>query len=142
MKKFLSMFAFAAAIVLGAFTLASCGNDDDEPSDPKHNYSLKVEMKTSLTDKKQTAEEYSQAVKEEMEKFMTSREMTEREAGVWWMAYINDDTVLRGIKLLVDDCAKTINDPFLACTITLMKDGQPDGFHTKTIYTSLNFEAK
>lgn len=33
MKKFLTMFAFAAAIVFGAFTLASCG-DDDEKSDP------------------------------------------------------------------------------------------------------------
>lgn len=30
MKKFLAMFAFAAAIVLGAFTLASCGDDDDD----------------------------------------------------------------------------------------------------------------
>ena len=29
MKKFLTMFAFAAAIVFGAFALASCGGDDD-----------------------------------------------------------------------------------------------------------------
>ncbi len=32
MKKFISMFAFAAAIVFGAFTLASCGDDDDAKS--------------------------------------------------------------------------------------------------------------
>lgn len=30
MKKFLSMFAFMAVLVLGAFTLASCGDDDDD----------------------------------------------------------------------------------------------------------------
>lgn len=30
MKKFLSMFAFMAVLVLGAFTLASCGSDDDD----------------------------------------------------------------------------------------------------------------
>lgn len=29
MKKFISMFAFAAMIVLGAFAFASCGGDDD-----------------------------------------------------------------------------------------------------------------
>lgn len=30
MKKFISMFAFAAVLVLGAFALASCGDDDDD----------------------------------------------------------------------------------------------------------------
>ncbi len=30
MKKFISMFAFVAVLVLGAFTLASCGDDDDD----------------------------------------------------------------------------------------------------------------
>lgn len=38
MKKFISMFAFAAAIVLGAFALASCGNDDDEEENVKHTF--------------------------------------------------------------------------------------------------------
>lgn len=35
MKKFVSMFAFMATITLGAFTLASCG-DDDVPSTPSN----------------------------------------------------------------------------------------------------------
>lgn len=30
MKKFISMFAFVAALVLGAFSFASCGGDDDD----------------------------------------------------------------------------------------------------------------
>lgn len=40
MKKFISMFAFVAAIVLGAFTLASCGDDDDTPELNKYKFSV------------------------------------------------------------------------------------------------------
>lgn len=49
MKKFISMFAFAAMIVLGAFAFASCGSDDEDDPTPTpeatNKYRFKVEVK-------------------------------------------------------------------------------------------------
>lgn len=57
MKKFVSMFAFMAALVLGAFTFASCGDDDDEvtpsPSENQGSYS-KLYAHVNITHDKKT----------------------------------------------------------------------------------------
>lgn len=56
MKKFVSMFAYMAAIVLGAFTFASCGDDEDIPSSPS-------------SESKVSYDEYSASVTIEREKY-------------------------------------------------------------------------
>lgn len=50
MKKFISMFAFAAVLVLGAFAFASCGSDDDDKDNPSAIITFKIEASATLAE--------------------------------------------------------------------------------------------
>lgn len=132
MKKFLSMFAFAAAILFGTFVLASCGGKDDEIIDyanVKHTYTIVSEMYTSIQDpeiQKMVNElntGMSNKIYDEFNKKL-SEPMTSGEAAVVWMNIINMfDKANQDIAdaALIDE---EIKDPNFVLTIKMLEDGK------------------
>lgn len=92
MKKFISMFAFVAAIVLGAFTLASCGGDDDEEPAEKHTYKFEVTINSYVDQTRHDPEfiKIADEWKKESEAKLPSFTATEKEAEQIYKDKINE----------------------------------------------------
>lgn len=125
MKKFLSIFAFAAAIVLGAFTLASCGNDDDDEDDVKHTftYSAMLNSDNALTTAKPAFREKQQSLRILSEIGKQTFTATDKEAIATWEAIKNQyrDEMLGEVKLLCEE----FDDYQIYIEIGISRDGMP-----------------
>lgn len=122
MKKILSMFAFVAAIVLGAFTLASCGGNDDDIT-PEATYMFKPVI-TFNTENEATKQNPEYMLLSTFERIFANVEgrKTDAEALRIWdgMLKLFNETVAPAMQLAV---YKT-NDYTITCTISLLKDGK------------------
>lgn len=122
------MFAFAAAIVFGAFTLASCGNDDDDnnSSNKKHIYTPAIEIITSKEEYKASAVKLSKELTQDLKDSLQFYEMelTEAEATRYWNKQMNENTELaKYMQASADDYGRQAQDMSLKCKFKLMQDG-------------------
>lgn len=92
MKKFYSMFAFAVAIVLGAFALASCDDDIEDPANTRHRFTVEVKMYTSMSEHKEEVamleKKLAASIIDYFEDDLRSS-MTEGTASIIWMNAMN-----------------------------------------------------
>ena len=118
------MFAFAAAIVLGAFTLASCGDDDDNSNTTRNNYSLVWSFETKRTGTAEVEKE-----KQELTEFVNETNATYSKLPlnntldaltVWSMVVTRE--MVSGIQKAVDEMAEEHNDPTIVITLKLMNN--------------------
>ena len=129
MKKFLTMFAFVAAIVFGAFTLASCGGDDDDKYNKEQKYSFTFEAEINSTkpetlnapDWPEAKADFARRFKESSQKFNVVG--TNLDGDMAWMDYINS-TVYSTLTKEMDDLAKKHDDLTMSVTVRLMKNGK------------------
>lgn len=125
MKKFLTMFAFAAAIVFGAFTLASCGDDEEEKT-PEQKFSFTYEGEITSTkpetinaaDWANARAEFSSRVKNSFQDFNVYG--TNLEADQAWINLLNSE-VYTNLTTKLNEYAKSINDLTISITIKMMK---------------------
>ena len=128
MKKFLSMFAFAAAIVLGAFTFVSCGDDDDDifPVQEKYQFSLTAELSSTKPEivNNPDFQDAVQSVKK-IDSVFSSDEMygTTLQADVFWNNFLVDER-WRSLANTVIKAAKLNNDPSMSLKAILWKEGK------------------
>ncbi len=126
MKKFLTMFAFAAAIVFGAFTLASCGDDEDGPN-ATHRFTLGGEFKSNLASVRENPEfkkDCDAALNELIPSIKNlGKDLTDTQAAMVW-AGVRDDLETRElIQKTLDRVATKYKDRTLTLTIIVMRDG-------------------
>lgn len=126
MKKFLTMFAFAAAIVLGAFTLASCGGDDDD-FNTTHSFTLTGKFESNLASvrnnpdfQKECADEINAL--EEANKELSMR-MTDTQAALLWSGLRDDNKVSTLIQTVVDQMGTKYKDRTLSFTLIYKRNG-------------------
>lgn len=126
MKKFFSMFAFAAAIVLGIFTLASCG-DDDNTTEQRYSFTFEGEINSTkpetlnAPDWAEAKADFSARFKESSRKFNVVG--TNLDGDIAWMNYINSSAYSTLTKE-VDALAKKADDLTMSVTVKLMKNGK------------------
>lgn len=125
MKKFISMFAFAAMIVLGAFTFASCGNDDDDEENVKHTftYSAMLDSSNTVTTSKPAFREKQQSLRILSEIGKVTFTATDKEAKAKWEAVKDQyrDKMLDEVKLLCEE----FDDYQIYIQIGINRDGKP-----------------
>lgn len=125
MKKFFSMFAFVAAIVLGALSIASCGNDDDDfGGNTKNVYKMEwtIESKRINTPGyEELTARVNDFVKERNEKAKDYYIKDDVTASSIWSIVINTETIA-AIQEAIDEEAEMYNDPTLVLTCKLTKD--------------------
>lgn len=124
------MFAFAAAIVLGAFTLASCGDDDDDnggSGDAISTFTISFKTKSEKPGSEQVVAAMD-AVWDAKIKEMGDRvtiKGTNLQADALWMNTESWAGPL--VQTTIDEAAKDFEDKTLSVTMMLIKDG-------KTVY--------
>lgn len=125
MKKFLSIFAFAAAIVLGVFTLASCGNNDEDEENVKHTftYSAMLNSDNAATTTKPAFREKQQSLRLLSEIGKQTFTATDKEATATWEAIKNQyrDKMLDEVKLLCEE----FDDYQIYIQIGINRDDKP-----------------
>lgn len=136
MKKFFTMFAFAAAIVLGAFTLASCGDDDVKtPEAEKFSFTFEGEINStnpqtlSDPDWEEARAEFSRRFKNSSQDYNVVG--TNLQADMAWANYLNSP-VYAQLTTELNEYAKKVNDLTITLTIKLMKNGKE--VHQQKIY--------
>ncbi len=118
------MFAFAAAIVLGAFTLASCGDDDDNSNTSRNNYSLVWSFETKRTGtpeaeaEKQGLTEFINAVNEKFKNYPFDNTAV---AATVWSRLVTPE-MIKDMQESVDGMAEEYNDPTIVVTFKLMNN--------------------
>lgn len=135
MKKFLSMFAFAAAIVLGAFALASCGDDDDIiPVETKHHFTLNMELSSTNpevlkdADFQKTVEDLKIISKSWSDKLNIY--CTDLQAGATWLQ-VQNSSEWSDVKKSVKKAAQYYDDPSMTIKFQMIKEGK-DVFREET----------
>lgn len=123
MKKILTMFAFAAAIVLGAFTFASCDDDKNDPPVVIHEYGYSVSIKTKneLTLENPMFKELQKSTKEELEKDLNSFTGTDEMASALWDKTLElyNDKVFNTLQ----DFWAQFHDEGIFCEMIILRDG-------------------
>lgn len=127
MKKFLSMFAFAATIVLGAFSFVSCGDDDNIfPEQEKFQFSLTAELTSTKPEivNNPDFQDAAQYVKK-IDSVFSSDEMygTTFQADVFWNNFLVDKR-WTDLANTVIKAAKLNNDPSMTLKLKLWKEGK------------------
>ncbi len=128
------MFAFMAVLVLGAFTLASCGSDDDEPSAPTYHFKPQITFSTDNAATKQTIEWRLLTTYESIFASVEG-DMTEAEGQAIWNQMLS--IFNRDVAPIMQSAVKETGDYTISCTLTLLKDGK-DFKHEKFIATKPN----
>lgn len=130
MKKFLSMFAFAAAIVLGAFALASCGDDDEDGPNATHNFTLDGVFESNLASvreseafKKANADIASELRIQFKDKDLVSS-MTDTQATLLWSQFRDKQETRQIVQDLLDKKAAEFKDRTLTLTLIYKRDGK------------------
>ena len=130
MKKFLTMFAFAAAIVFGAFTLASCGSDEevkqyDPTTEPttEETYLFTPEIKFNTENEAtKEADEYQALLLLEIFVKYAGGTMTEADGLKTWDKMLS--VFHEKIETPMAQAVKNTNDYTISCTLSLLKDGK------------------
>lgn len=122
MKKFLTMFAFAAAIVFGAFALASCSSDDDELN-VKHKFTYLAMLNSDNADTRDNTafKQKQQTLKILSEIGEQTFTATDKEAKVTWEEFKvkYEDKLLDEVKVLCEE----FDDDQIYFKITISRDG-------------------
>lgn len=128
MKKFLTMFAFAAAIVFGAFTLASCGDDEDGPN-ATHKFTLDATMSSNLASVRESEDFKADnaALSDEIRKQFRDKgleaTMTDSQAGLLWSQIRGDAQTNERVQKFLDMIAAGYKDRTLTLTLIYKRDG-------------------
>lgn len=137
MKKFLSMFAFAAAIVFGAFTLASCGDDEDDPN-ATHVFTLDAKMESNLASVRESEDfkadnaALSDEIRTQFRDRGLEKTMTDTQAVIQWSLIRDDSETKRKVQDFLDGIAAGYKDRTLTLTIIYKRDGKEWRYDTWT----------
>lgn len=147
MKKLVSMFAFMAAIMFGAFTLASCGDDDITPSTPSQpegpytycKVAVRIDHNANPNPFVSTDKDAEDKVIKEVESLMTEAlENTEgvvKKYGEYCFEDSKKDQVLRAIRAAMDKLEPIIKSKKLDIDGTLVCQVSGEGFETLWVKT-------
>lgn len=131
MKKFFSMFAFVAALVLGVITLASCGSDDDDYSPlATHNFSFDTKLESDIASVRESEgfKEDNIALSNEIRTQFKERglltNLTDSQAGAFWIKFKNDELAKKQIQDIVDKLAAYYKDNTIKLTLIYLRDGK------------------
>lgn len=120
------MFAFAAAIVLGAFTLASCENDSDDIN-ANHTFTLSCKFESNLESVRNNPDfqkECASTIKSLESDFRNmGMSMTDNQAALVWSQFRDDREVSETAQGKVDYLAQKYKDRTLSLTIIFKRDG-------------------
>ncbi|MCQ2196251.1 MAG: leucine-rich repeat domain-containing protein [Bacteroidaceae bacterium] len=142
MKKLVSMFAFIATITLGAFTLASCGDDEVTPSTPSQpqgptsscKVSVRIDHNANPNPFASTDKDAEDKVIQEVESLMLQAlENTEgivKKYGGYYYEDSKEDQVLSAIRASMDKLEPTIKSKKLDLDGQLVCEVSGDGFKT------------
>lgn len=125
MKKFFAMFAFAATIVLGAFTLASCDNEIENPAFVRHRFALEAKLTPSKTEYQAEVADLEKEVNAVLDKFNAQEfrtPMTEGEASTVWMTVNNQ--LGDAFQLIANKAWTKLRDKDFVLTIIMREDGE------------------
>lgn len=128
MKKIISMFAFAAAIVMGAFTLVSCGDDEDDFTHTgKHHFTFEADLTSSKAEVLADADfqDAAKYVKEALKRRSEQKDLycTELQATIIFNNFINSDEWTDLVEK-VTEAAKACDDPSMTLKLKMIKDGK------------------
>lgn len=131
MKKFFTMFAFVATLVLGVLTLASCDNDDDNDGPlATHNFSFDTKLESNLASVRESEDFKNDniALSEEIRTQFKERglltALTDTQAGIFWSTFRDDPKAKQQIQGLVDAIAEFYKDRTISLTIIYLRDGK------------------
>lgn len=126
MKKILSLLAFVAVIVMSAFCLASCTNDDAGGSSKtsKYTFEFKFETKNPEVANDPESQKFLRDKEREVLKGRTSEyNFTDTEAMGEWMQLGGSQKYISAMQNLLDEMARILGDTTLSCTLTMKKNG-------------------
>lgn len=122
------MFAFAAAIVLGAFTLASCGDDEEVGPNATHKFTLSGEFESNLASVRENPvfqEDCIAAINELIPEIKNvGKSMTDTEAVIVWSQLRDDRETKQLVQDKLDRVATKYKDRTLSLTIFFNRDGK------------------
>lgn len=125
MKKFLSMFAFVAALVLGALSCTSCSSSDDDDDKKEPTYKFKMEL-TFDTENEATKQNYSYtSMTNNLKRIFEESdaiELTEKEALDKWerISSSADEMVISSLQAAII----STGDYTIKATLVLLKNGE------------------
>lgn len=128
MKKILSMFAFAAVIVLGAFTLASCVKDEADDPNATHNFTLDAIMESNLASVRESAEfkkdnaNIANEIRAQFKELQVSS-MTNTQAVIFWSKLRDDRETKQKVQDFLDKIAAGYKDRTLTLTLIFKRNG-------------------
>lgn len=131
MKKFFSMFAFAATLVLGVLTLASCDKDDDNGGpNATHNFTIDTKLESNLASVRESEDfkndkiAFSEEIRKQLKERGLLPTMTDTQAVIFWSSFRDDPKAKQQVQDLLDDCAEFYKDRTLSLTIIFLRDGK------------------
>lgn len=127
MKKYLSMFAFAAAIVFVAFTLASCVEEEEDGPNATHNFTITGIYESNLASVRENPEfqkENEQLVKDFAAEFKNLlMPMTDTQAALVWSQFRDGKDTRAKVQDELDRVAAKYKDRTLSLTLIYLRNG-------------------
>lgn len=126
MKKFISMFVFATAMVFTAVALVSCSKDDNlNQTEALHRYSMALEAKSSTASSAEAIKEFNSKVASDYAQytFLRAISCTQLQASMEWMNIINDTKTNKEVQEIADELGKKLDDSHVVVTLKMIQDG-------------------
>lgn len=123
MKKFFAMFAFAATIVLGALTLASCQTEDDNLSNRRHKFALEAQLTPGKTGYEAQVADLEKEVNAVLTRFNDEalrRPMTEEQASRLWQQIIAE--LGEPLQAIANKAWKNLKDQDFVLSLIMRED--------------------